>query len=102
MKALHFSQRTNGVQSTTRGPTVGVPDTPGPAHEEDNACLNSVPLEAFQNRVGREVGHIYIYIYSVLDPMNSNKRFWGAVQKGDLEKGRPCVYIYIYNVPAHL
>ena len=55
-----FSQRTNGVQSTTRGPTVGVPDTPGPAHEEDNACLNSVPLEAFQNRVRREVGHIYI------------------------------------------
>jgi hypothetical protein len=55
------------------------------------ACLANLPLGAFQNRVRREVRRIYIY--SVFAPMNSNKRFWGAVQKGGPEKGRSYIYI---------
>ena len=38
-------------------------------------------------------GRSGVYIYSVFDPMNSNKRFWGAVQKGDPEKGRSYIYM---------
>ena len=43
-------------------------------------------------------GRSGVYIYSVFDPMNSNKRFWGAVQKGDPEKGRSYKYMVFWHI----